>query len=53
MRHARIITTKTTIKMKMTNNDCVGMRGNKKNGRGETNMSKLSQPLAVPRIRAS
>ena len=43
LRHARIITTKTTTKMKTTNNDCVGIRGNKiKIGIGETHMSKVS-----------
>ena len=40
-------------KMKTTNDDCVGIWGNKKNGRGETNISNVSQPLAVPRIRAA
>ena len=55
MRHARIITTKTTTNktMKTTNNDCVGIRENKKNVRGETHMSKVSQPAAGPRIRAA
>ena len=52
MRHARIITTKTT-KMKTTNDDCVGIWGNKKKGRGETNISKVSQLPAGPRIRAA
>ena len=53
MRHAHIITTKTTTKMKTTNDDCVGIRGNKKRyGRWETHMSKVSQPPAGPRIRA-
>ena len=53
MRHARIITTKTTKKMKTTDDDCVGIWGNKKKGRGETNISKVSQPPAGPRIRAA
>ena len=48
LRHACIITTKTT-----TNDDCVGIWGNKKKGRGETNICKLSQPVAGPRIRAT
>ena len=36
--YARIITTKTTTNktMKMTNNDCVGIRGNTKLVRGNT-----------------
>ena len=53
LRHERIITTKTTTtKMKMTNDDCVRIRGNnKKNVRGETNISKVSQPATGPRIR--
>ena len=49
MRHARIITTKTTTNktMKTTNNDCVGIREIKKNrvGSGETHMSKVSEVL--------
>ena len=41
MWHARIITTKTTKKMKTTNDDCVGIRGNDKIfGRGEMHESK-------------
>jgi hypothetical protein len=54
LRHAHIITTKTTTtKMKTANDDCVGIWGNKKNGRGETHISKVSQPAAGPRIRAA
>ena len=54
MRHARIITTKTTTtKMKTTNDDCVGIWGNKKKFRGETNISKVSQLPSGPRIRAA
>jgi hypothetical protein len=50
LRHAHIITTKTTTNktMKTTNNDCVGIRGNKKKnrfGRVETHMSKVSEVL--------
>ena len=38
-------------KMKTTNDDCVGIRGNQKRfGRGETHMSKVGQPPAGPRI---
>ena len=49
MWHARIITTKTTTtNMKTTNDDCVHIWGNKKNGRGDTNLSKVSQPPAGP-----
>ena len=51
IRHARIITTKmTTTKMKTTDDDCVLIWGNKKNGGGETNISKVSQLPAGPRI---
>ena len=39
--------------MKTTDDDCVGIWGNKKNGRGETHMSKLGQLPAGPRIRAA
>ena len=39
-------------KMKTTNDDCVCIRGNKKNGRGEIHMSNVSQPPAGPRKRA-
>ena len=54
LRHARIITTKTTTtKKKTTKDDCVGIWVNKINGRGETNISKVSQPAAGPRIRAA
>ena len=54
LRHARILTTKmTTTKMKTTNDDRVSIWGNKKNGRGEINISKVSQPPAGPRIRAA
>ena len=54
LRHARIISTKTTTtKMKTTNDDCVCIRGNKKNGRGETHMSKVSQAPVGPRVRAT
>ena len=49
LRHARIIKTKTTTNktMKTTNNDCVGIRGNKNKlfGRGETHMSKVGEVL--------
>ena len=40
-------------KMKTTDDDCVGIWGNKKKGRGETNISKVSQPPAGPRIKAA
>ena len=40
-------------KMKTTEDDCVGIWVNKINGRGETNISKVSHPLAGPRIRAA
>ena len=40
-------------KMKTTNDGCVLIWGNKKNGRGETNISKVSQPPAGPRIRTA
>ena len=39
--------------MKTTNDDCVRISGNLKNVRGETNISKVSQPPAWPRIRAA
>jgi hypothetical protein len=39
--------------MKTTNDDFVPTQGNKKNGRGGTNISKMSQPPAGPRIRAA
>ena len=54
MRHARIITTKTTTtKMKMTNDDCVVFGEIQNNGRGKTNISKVSQSPAGPRIRVA
>ena len=40
-------------KMKTTNDDCVCIRENKKNGEGKTHMSKVRQPPAGPRIRAA
>ena len=40
-------------KMKTTKDDCVGIWVNKINGRGETNIIKVSQPLPGPRIRAA
>jgi hypothetical protein len=52
--HVRIITTKTTTtKMKMTNDDCFLIWRNKKNGKMETNISKVSKLTAGPRIRAA